>query len=333
MNDPPQQDDALLRLGTWQLALAEGAPGQLLRLDTDAAWITIPKFGAVLLTTAHGPERLVELATEFRQRATKKATLVVLGGGLDVREQLETNPPLPEQLPAGFSVGRPMGVDVMHVDHWGRRWPGAVGELALLDPREPEVPPGQFQAAADEALRQARAFSRWQSVMQGRKPWGTWLLCAAIAAVFLIELASGGTDSLPVLVRSGGLTSDVLFRGELWQLASASFVHGGWLHIGFAVFVLWMLGGFLERLIGTPRFLVLYFLSALGGSLLAMPTALAGATVVGSSTALWGILVAHFVLSRRPRGLLPPALLPQARRVATINLLLNAAVSFLPDLA
>lgn len=333
MHDPDDDDGALLRLATWQLALDAGAAGKLLRLDPHAAWITLPKFGAVLLTTVHDPERLTEIATDFRQRATKEATLVVLGGGLDVREQLEQQPPLSAALPGGFSLGQPRGVSVVHIDHWGRPWPKPVPELEAIDPRKPAVPDGHFQAAANESLREARAFARWQGAMQARRPWGTYALCGAILGMFLVELASGGTDSLPVLIRSGGLTRDILFRGEIWQLASASFVHGGFIHVLFAVGVLWMLGGFLERLIGTPRFLVLYFLSALGGTFMAVPTALLGGTVVGSSTALWGILVAHFVLSRRPRGLLPEALIPQARRVATINLLLNAAVSFLPGVS
>ena len=325
-------DDELLRLGTWQLALAEGSPGSLLRLDEDAAWITVPKLGAVMLTTATEPERLVALATDFRARATNKATLVVLGGGLDVRQQLQEDPPVPVALPSGFSVGRPKGIALVHVDHWGRSTPGQDGPLAVLDPRKPDIPEGQFRAAVETALSEARALSRWQETMQRRKPWGTYGLCVAILLVYGLVTLSGGTE-LSVLVRSGGLTSDVLFRGELWQLASASFVHGNLLHVGFAVAVLWMLGGFLERLIGTSRFLVLYFLSALGGTFFAVPSALLGATVVGSSTALWGILVAHFVLSRRPRGLLPESLIPQARRVATINLLLNFAVSFLPGVS
>jgi len=327
------EDADLLRLATWQLALEDGAPGSLLRLDTDAAWITLPKRGAVLLTTAQGRDRLVELATEFRARATKQATMVVLGGGLDMRDQLEHDPPLPQGPPSGFSVGRARTVDLVHVDHWGRSWPEDIGELGVLDPRKPEIPEGQFKAAADEALKSAKAFSRWRSAMQARRPLGTYALCVIILAMYGVTWLSGGTDQLPVLVRMGGLTRDVLFQGDLWQLASASFVHGNLLHVGFAVAVLWMLGGFLERLIGTSRFLVLYFLSALGGTFFAVPSALMGATVVGSSTALWGILVAHFVLSRRPRGLLPEALIPQARRVATINLLLNFAVSFLPGVS
>jgi membrane associated rhomboid family serine protease len=50
-------------------------------------------------------------------------------------------------------------------------------------------------------------------------------------------------------------------------MLTSAFLHFGILHIGFNMWVLWQLGALVERLTGNIGFLVLYLLSALGGSL------------------------------------------------------------------
>lgn len=321
-------DPELLRLATWQLALRDGAPGELLKLEGIASWLVLGKSGAVVLTTETDLGVLQDLADRVMAHARNRAVLCVLGGGLDLRESLSEL-----RLDAeGFSVGDPAKLSVVHIDHWGGQWPQAIPGLEL-DLHQPPPDLETYRVRASASVERSRAFVNWQERVLSTRPLGTWALCAVIAAMFLLELYAGGSDVLPVLVRSGAMSWDVIGRAELWRFATSAFLHGGWAHVGFALVVLWQLGGFLERVVGTSRFLVLYFLSALGGAFFALPSALVGTVVVGSSTALWGILVAHFVLSRRPRGLLPDALLPEARRIAGFNLLLNFAVSFLPGVS
>jgi hypothetical protein len=74
-------------------------------------------------------------------------------------------------------------------------------------------------------------------------------------------------------------------------------VHASIFHIAFNMLALWALGRSLEPLLGRWRFLALYLLSALGGSVL---TALLAPTtwVVGASGAVWGLLGAMFVIGR-----------------------------------
>jgi membrane associated rhomboid family serine protease len=314
-------DPELLRAATWQLSLVEGAPGRLLRLDRDAAWIALPKLGAVLITSEHSPERLRLQAAELVERARGTGHLLVLGGGTELRELLI-------ELEAGSDK-----LGCLQVDFWGKTWPSAQPELGGLDLRldPPEVE--SYLASARAAVAQAQQMSAWQDRVQGRKPWATWSLCGVFAALWLAQLAMGGPELLPIVTRMGGLTEHTLSELELYRLATASLLHLGWGHVGFAVIVMWQLGGFLERILGPWRFLILVFVSALGGTLMALPTALGGGLVAGSSTALWGVLVGHFVLAYRPRGLLPDALLPQARKIARNNLVLNALVSLLPGVS
>ncbi|MBT0771204.1 rhomboid family intramembrane serine protease [Kineosporia sp. J2-2] len=94
---------------------------------------------------------------------------------------------------------------------------------------------------------------------------------------------------------------------EPWRLLTAAFLHSpsSPLHILFNMYALWMTGPYLEQLFGRARFIALYLVSAVGGSigylLLATP-AYDGTwttTTVGASGAVFGMFGAFFVVQRR----------------------------------
>jgi len=58
-------------------------------------------------------------------------------------------------------------------------------------------------------------------------------------------------------------------RGEIWQLATYSFLHFGLMDILFAMLTLWFLGSMLEDAYGARWLAELYFTSAIGGALVA----------------------------------------------------------------
>ena len=150
-------------------------------------------------------------------------------------------------------------------------------------------------------------------------------LLIIVAAFWLATLACGGADFTPALVRLG---AQVPAPGEPWRLWSYAFLHGSWAHVGMNAYVLWRIGRPLERLLGTSRFVVLYSLTALAGGL-ATSLTLKGLSV-GASGALWGLLGAEAVLVLGPRPTLPPSVARKGRAVVAQNLVLNAAISFLP---
>lgn len=55
---------------------------------------------------------------------------------------------------------------------------------------------------------------------------------------------------------------------EYWRLITAGFLHGSLLHIAFNGWALFVLGAQVEEVFATPRFLVIYFASTVGGFLL-----------------------------------------------------------------
>jgi membrane associated rhomboid family serine protease len=88
------------------------------------------------------------------------------------------------------------------------------------------------------------------------------------------------------------------------------FLHAGWLHLLANMLYLALFGPPVERRLGTPRFVVLFFLSGLiGGAtyLVAQPSSQTPA--IGASAAIGGVLAAHLVLyPRSTLGSLAPVL-------------------------
>jgi membrane associated rhomboid family serine protease len=54
---------------------------------------------------------------------------------------------------------------------------------------------------------------------------------------------------------------------EFWQLITHMFMHGGWSHILFNMFGLWMFGSPVEQYLGKKQFIFLYFSAGLGAVL------------------------------------------------------------------
>jgi membrane associated rhomboid family serine protease len=91
-------------------------------------------------------------------------------------------------------------------------------------------------------------------------------------------------------------------------MLTAAFLHSPdfLLHIVFNMYALWMIGPYLEALLGTARFAALYLLSALGGSVGCFVLAVPGFDslswlrgTVGASGAIFGLFAALLMVNRR----------------------------------
>lgn len=194
------------------------------------------------------------------------------------------------------------------------------------------VDPGRVRDAIESAQRRFQEQSRerlaFSRLLGERRPHATYAILACIVATFLMELQSGATTSTERLLDMGALYGPLIASGEWWRLASYSLLHGGVMHVGFNGYVLFALGSLIERLLGTPRFLVLYCVSGLvaaAGSL-----AFSGGVSVGASGAIWGLLGALGALAFGPSQLFPPSVRRSIQRATLINLAINTAASFLP---
>jgi membrane associated rhomboid family serine protease len=83
-----------------------------------------------------------------------------------------------------------------------------------------------------------------------------------------------------------------------WQMLTAAFLHGSWLHLLFNMYTLYIFGQVLEPMLGRARFLALYLIAAFGGSVAVLLFSDPTTTVVGASGAIYGLMGAYFVLLR-----------------------------------
>lgn len=103
-----------------------------------------------------------------------------------------------------------------------------------------------------------------------------------------------------------------IYDFSLWPRAVASgqpertltsiFLHGGWLHLGMNMYMLLVMGRQLEAVLGRLRYLVLFLLAGMGGSLASYFFNGLDVPSVGASGAIFGLFSAIFMFGRE-RGL------------------------------
>jgi membrane associated rhomboid family serine protease len=91
-------------------------------------------------------------------------------------------------------------------------------------------------------------------------------------------------------------------EGAYWQLLTSAFTHVEILHIGMNMLALWFLGPSLERALGRIRFLAIYLISALSGSVVVLWLSDASATTLGASGGVFGLIGALLVLAYKVHG-------------------------------
>ncbi len=147
---------------------------------------------------------------------------------------------------------------------------------------------------------------------------------AVLVLAFGVPLMNPGANDL---LTWGANFAPLTTAGEWWRLVTCMFLHFGLIHIGFNMWVLKQVGPMVERLLGSPGFLVMYLGSGVVGSLLStwfnpdVVSAGASGAVFGVIGALLGVLVLG-------HGVIPRATLARLRRSVFTFVLLNVYLGF-----
>jgi membrane associated rhomboid family serine protease len=152
----------------------------------------------------------------------------------------------------------------------------------------------------------------------------TKTLIALNLAIYLITVVQGHGINSPggSLLAKFWLDGPDVANGGWWRLITAAFLHASILHIGFNMYVLWVIGGPVEQYLGRARYIALYFVSGLAGSagaLLLTPLSV----TVGASGAIFGILGAMLIIEWQTTG----RLAGNAMTLIVINLVLSFAIA------
>jgi membrane associated rhomboid family serine protease len=134
--------------------------------------------------------------------------------------------------------------------------------------------------------------------------FGPGPLSPAIKALIVTNVAMFVVVSLfaPSVVKYLALRPADVLHGQVWQVVTYMFLHGGVGHIFFNMLALWMFGTELERMWGTRFFVRYYFATGIAAAVttiafsilpFAFNQSLFSAPTIGASGAIYGVLLAY----------------------------------------
>jgi membrane associated rhomboid family serine protease len=117
-------------------------------------------------------------------------------------------------------------------------------------------------------------------------------LLLANVGIFFLEFLWGSE-----LISVFGLTPALVKKGFIWQTFTYMFLHGGFFHLLFNMFALWMFGCEIERSWGSKGFLKYYFITGVGAGFFTFFLSFnSNVPTIGASGAIFGILVAFAMM-------------------------------------
>ena len=183
-------------------------------------------------------------------------------------------------------------------------------------------------------IRAAKPARLWLKV-PAEKPFFTPLLLGMMVAIFVAMSVAGGspdaTGGAALSVAWGAKVNGLVYQGEWWRLVTSTFLHGGPLHLFLNGSALYFIGMDLEGFMGKARFLAIYFISALGGSVASFifsPFNIPGVGASGAIFGLVGALAVYFGLNRHLFGRIGTTQFRMIVVVIGLNLLFGLGVGF-----
>lgn len=154
-------------------------------------------------------------------------------------------------------------------------------------------------------------------IFKPKKPIMTYILIAINIFIFLIGILFNLQNPLIELFANNGLA--VTEGKQYYRLLTSMFLHANIFHIGFNMYALYLLGSQAEGFFGKTKFLIIYLLSGLTGSMLSILLN-QEAVSVGASGAIFGILGALLYFGFSYRVYLGNTLIKEIVPVILINL-------------
>lgn len=321
------------------LQSSEGEQVRVLELGAHMATLSAPSGKVIRVFRApESPEELGELVERVVEHNPRSGSeLIIVGGSARHSEAIEAA--IPELLmhPLLAFHRNDAGTVQCFPPGKGQKSPrfSALSRVRTLSDQERREALVLIEDHARSLQNEQRDRARFFRGIHTRAPKATYALLAAIAFTYLLQLAWGprsnqnGEEDL-FFIRMGALYRPMVVDGEWWRMISAGFLHGNLMHVGMNGFVLYLLGGQTERVLGSSRFLILYTAALLGGSFASLN--FGHGFSVGASGAVWGLLGAQVALAYGRPPVLPKSIAESLKPMAKQNIIINVGISFLPGI-
>ena len=178
-----------------------------------------------------------------------------------------------------------------------------------------------FKLTDDMNQKTMKNEKKLAKIFSQKKPVMTYLLIVINVMLYLISIIY---PSIQIY-----LGNNYLFvqSGEVFRLFTCMFLHSNLMHLLFNMYALYVIGPQVERYYGKAKFLTIYFVSGLLGSVFSCVFMPENALSIGASGAIFGLLGSIAYFTYYYRASLQNTLKNQVMPVIVINLLLGLVVS------
>ena len=169
-----------------------------------------------------------------------------------------------------------------------------------------------------------RKNDKMEKIFSAKKPLATYVIIILCMLIYVLSLF----DSSHLITLLGVNYGPLVRSGEIHRLVTCMFLHANIVHLGLNMYSLFIVGPRVEDFFGKWKFLLIYFLSGISGSLLSI--GLNGdVTSVGASGAIFGLFGALVYFGYSYRGYIGAMVRSQIVPIVIYNLLMGF---FIPNI-
>ena len=163
-----------------------------------------------------------------------------------------------------------------------------------------------------------------EKFMKNRKPIATYALILINVIVFiLMYLLGNGSEDTQTLINFGANYVVLTKAGEYYRIITSAFLHIGIIHLLLNMYSLYIVGTQVEYFYGKVKYLIIYFFSAIMGSLFTVALSSANTVAAGASGAIFGLLGSILYFGVKYRGYIGNSLINQIVPVVILNLIIG----------
>lgn len=154
------------------------------------------------------------------------------------------------------------------------------------------------------------------------------LICINILIFIVTAFISKNIQNIDsyTLVQLGAKVNVLINNGQPWRLITCAFLHGGLAHIAFNMYALKIIGSEVEYVYGKVKYIVIYLISALGGSIFSYLFN-SDSISVGASGAIFGLLGAMIIFGIKHKNKVGKEYIINLLKVLLINIFIGVTLS------
>lgn len=175
---------------------------------------------------------------------------------------------------------------------------------------------------------------RVEKIFSPRIPIITYIIISICVAMFVLCFFVGnGPSDVKTLVLMGANSSYYTKAGEYYRLLTCIFLHAGFAHIICNMYSLIVIGPQVESFYGKLKYLFIFLVSGICGSILSLVFSSSNIVSVGASGAIFGLLGAIIYFGYHYRVYLGNVLKSQIIPVIILNLVIGFMISGIDNFA